>query len=394
MDGSSNIDNEEDASLPNWSYLHQDNIHSTSSWISPHRQIPFNSLETAIYFNTLIDMNRNNEWCAWKELRDGKLKESLIGVSNPSLYDAKQSDIDAGVFLVEPSSYPGLFTDSENEFEEKSLDSSSDFASDGEKTNSSLLKSPPESAHSPLRRSNRKGAQLANLSMHVRFKNTDHAELYNRCYLAHNHGQLDPTRSHYLLGKALLVETHENAYSYAIVVGIHRQECGSNKDDPKQDQFTIVLVDMVNPMAQYLTLSERQLDADDDQYFNKKFIKFVPFDDAYQASVRGGYLFHQISGPHPEPSRYLVGSIDSDKYNDLGFALDYVPRLLNPEPGEKFEVLSCTFLHFSTSLLMLVLFESVLLQNNPELDKKRKKGMLYAHINHVLLTYSRLGSLY
>ena len=317
-------------------------------------------------------MNRNNEWCAWKELRDGKLKESLIGVSNPSLYDAKQSDIDAGVFLVEPSSYPGLFTDSENEFEEKSLDSSSDFASDGEKTNSSLLKSPPESAHSPLRRSNRKGAQLANLSMHVRFKNTDHAELYNRCYLAHNRGQLDPTRSHYLLGKALLVETHENAYSYAIVVGIHRQECGSNKDDPKQDQFTIVLVDMVNPMAQYLTLSERALDAHDDQYFNKKFIKFVSFEDAYQASVRGGYLFHQISGPHPEPSHYLVGSIDRDKYNDLGFALNYVPTVLNPEPGEKFEVLSCTFLHFSTSLLMFVLFESVLLQNNPELAKKKK----------------------
>ena len=190
------------------------------------------------------------------------------------------------------------------------------------------------------------------------------------------------------------METHENAYSYAIVVGIHRLEWGSNKDGPQQDHFTIVLVDMVNPMAQYLTLSERQLDAHDDQYFNKKFTKFVPFKDAYQASVRGGYLFHQISGPHPEPSHYLVGSIDSDKYNDLGFALDYVPRLLNPEPGEKFEVLSCTFLHFSTSLLMLVLFESVLLQNNPELDKKRKKGMLYAHINHVLLTHSILGSLY
>ena len=133
MDGSSNINNEEDAGLPNWSYLHQDNIHSTSYWIGPHWKIPFNLLDTAIYFHTLIDMNRNNEWCAWKELRDGKLKESLIGVSNPLLYDAKQSDIDAGVFLVELSSYPGLFTDSENEFEEKSLDSSSDFASDGEK---------------------------------------------------------------------------------------------------------------------------------------------------------------------------------------------------------------------------------------------------------------------
>ena len=71
-----------------------------------------------------------------------------------------------------------------------------------------------------------------------------------------------------------------------------------------------------------------------------------------------------------------------------------MPRLLNPEPGEKVEVLSYTFLHFSTSLLMFVLFESVLLKNNPELAKKRKKGMLYAHINNVLLTHSILGSLY
>ena len=95
---------------------------------------------------------------------------------------------------------------------------------------------------------------------------------------------------------------------------------------------------MVNPMAQYLTLSERQLDVDDEQYFNKKFIKFVPFDDAYQASVRGGYLFHQISGLHPEPSWFLVGKFDYEKYNDLGFALDYMPTLLNPKPGESFEV--------------------------------------------------------
>ena len=95
-------------------------------------------------------MNRNNEWCAWKELRDGKLEEYLIGVSNPSVYDAKQSDIDTGVFLVEPSSYPGLFSDSENEFEEESLDLSSDLDSDGEKKTSSLRKSPPESADSPL----------------------------------------------------------------------------------------------------------------------------------------------------------------------------------------------------------------------------------------------------
>jgi len=119
VDGLSNINNAEYAGLPNWSYLHHDNILSTSCWISPHRKIPFNLLDTAMYFNSLISMNRNNEWCAWKELRDGKLEESLIGVSNPSVYDAKQSDIDAGVFLVEPSSYPGLFSDSENELEEE-----------------------------------------------------------------------------------------------------------------------------------------------------------------------------------------------------------------------------------------------------------------------------------
>ena len=70
-------------------------------------------------------MNQNNEWCAWKELRYGKLEESLLGVTNPSSYDAKQSDINAGVFLVEPSEYPGLFSDSENEWEEDSTDLSS-----------------------------------------------------------------------------------------------------------------------------------------------------------------------------------------------------------------------------------------------------------------------------
>ena len=82
-------------------------------------------------------MNRNNEWCAWKELRDGKLEESLLGVSNPSVYDAKQSDIDAGVLLVEPSAYPGLFSESENEWEEESLNLSSDSYSEGENKTSS-----------------------------------------------------------------------------------------------------------------------------------------------------------------------------------------------------------------------------------------------------------------
>ena len=72
------------------------------------------------------------------------------------------------------------------------------------------------------------------------------------------------------------------------MVGIHLPEWSSDKDGPQQDHFTIVLVDMVNPMSQYLTLSEGQLDVDDEQYFNKKFIKFVPFEDAYHASVRGG----------------------------------------------------------------------------------------------------------
>jgi len=52
-------------------------------------------------------------------------------------------------------------------------------------------------------------------------------------------------------------------------------------------------------MSQYLTLSEGELDVDDEQNFNKKFIKFVSFEDAYHASVRVGYLFHQILGPHP-----------------------------------------------------------------------------------------------
>ena len=127
------------------------------------------------------------------------------------------------------------------------------------------------------------------------------------------------------------------------MVGIYLLEWSSNKDDPQQDHFTIVLVDMVNPMSQYLTLSEGQLDVDDEQNFNKNFIKFVSFEDAYQASVCGGYLFHQILGAHPEPSHFLVGKIDNDKYNDLGFALEYVPTLLNPKPGKKVEVLSFTF---------------------------------------------------
>ena len=197
MDGSSNINNAEDAGLPNWSYLHHDNILSTSCWISPHRKIPFNSLETAMYLHSLISMNRNNEWCAWKELCDGKLEESLLGVSNPSVYDAKQSDIDDKTFLAEPSAYPGLFSESENEWEKESLDLSSESDSEGEVKITSL-----QTSDSPLRRSNRKGVQLANLSMHVGIKNKDHAELYNRCYLAQNHGHLDSTQSNYILGKA------------------------------------------------------------------------------------------------------------------------------------------------------------------------------------------------
>ena len=68
----------------------------------------------------------------------------------------------------------------------------------------------------------------------------------------------------------------------------------------------------------------------------------------------------------------LLGKLTATKLMILVFALDYVPTLLNPEPGEKFEVLSCTFLHFSTSLLMFVLFESVLLQNNLELAKNKR----------------------
>jgi len=95
-------------------------------------------------------------------------------------------------------------------------------------------------------------------------------------------------------------------------------------------------------MSQYLTLSEGQLDVDDEQNFNKKFIKFVSFEYTYQASVRGRYLFHQIPGPHLEPSRFLVGKIDYEKYNDLGFALDYVPTLPNPKPDESFELFSCS----------------------------------------------------
>jgi len=118
VDAPSNMNDAEDAGLTNWSYLHHDNILSTSCWISPHRKILFNSLGIAMYFHSLISMNRNNEWCAWKELRDGKLEEALLDVTNPSVYDAKQSDIDAGVFLVEPSAYPDLFSESENEWEE------------------------------------------------------------------------------------------------------------------------------------------------------------------------------------------------------------------------------------------------------------------------------------
>ena len=116
--------------------------------------MPFNSINTEVYFHALISMNQNNEWCAWKELRDRKLEESLLGVTNPSVYDAKQSDIDAGVFLVEPSTYPALFSDSENEWEEDSTDLISELDNEGKEKTTSHQKSPSQTVHSPLQRSN------------------------------------------------------------------------------------------------------------------------------------------------------------------------------------------------------------------------------------------------
>jgi len=88
-------------------------------------------------------MNQNNEWCVWKKLCDGKLEESLLGVTNPSVYDAKQSDIHAGVFLVEPSEYSGPFSESENEWEENPTESS-ESDNKGEEKPTSHKKSPPK----------------------------------------------------------------------------------------------------------------------------------------------------------------------------------------------------------------------------------------------------------
>jgi len=69
-----NWKNADDAVLPNWSYHNDGNQPSTPCWISPHRKTPFRSLTTALYFDNLISMNRNNEWSAWKELSDGKVE--------------------------------------------------------------------------------------------------------------------------------------------------------------------------------------------------------------------------------------------------------------------------------------------------------------------------------
>ena len=71
--------------------------------------------------------------------------------------------------------------------------------------------------------------------------------------------------------------------------------------------------------------------------FNRNFIKCVDFEDAYQASICGGYLSHQIAGPFPEASKFLQGKIKYEKYNDLGIEIDYVTTLPNPMPGEHFE---------------------------------------------------------
>ena len=156
--------------------------------------------------------------------------------------------------------------------------------------------------------------------------------------MAHNHGQLDHTQSYHLIREALLVETDKYKYPYAnvVVVDIHVPEWSSGLDEHKQDYFTIVLVGMANPLYQYPTLSYGQLNVDDKKNFKKTSLsmlilkthtRLLSVVDVYHIKFLVLFQSHLS---------FFQRKFDYEKYNDLGFGIDYVPALPTPMPGEHF----------------------------------------------------------